>query len=335
MASIPSRIGTSNSLILDGVNVGPVKSVTGGDAYADVIVERDGPTPFARKHIGQPKYEDITTRIGLGLAKPVYDWIASTWSGKPEPKAGAILATSATFESTSEREFTNALVTEVSVPACDASSKEAAFLTLKFAPERVRTLNAEGATAAKPPPQKQWLTANFRLELDGLDCSKVSRIEPFTVRQVFVQDDVGGEREPGPRSARLEFPNLRVTLSETGSKTWADWFEDFVLEGNSDESKEREGAIVFLASDLKAELGRIVLHHVGIFALRRPEPPAAEQVRRTVVDLYCVQMELKVGAPAEAPAPVPSDVPERILAGGGPRIPVVPTAPGGSTIRPA
>jgi hypothetical protein len=293
---------------LQGINCGFVKSVDGGGISADVIEEPGRPGIFTKKHIGQPKYEDIQLTIGFGMAQTIYDWIAASWKQSYARKDGSIVVTDATLQAKSEREFFHALISEVTFPALDGSSKDAAYLTVKFSPEYTRSGQASGkVTPGKTPAQKQFVAASFRLELDGIDCSKVGKIDSFTVKQPVVADDIGNARDPQKSPGRLEFPNLRVAIAEAGAATWTAWFEDFVIKGNNDDAHEKSGAIVFLAPNLKDELGRVILHNVGIFALR---PQAAtEKIARVVAELYCEQMELQVGKPAVEKPPVP--VPRR------------------------
>jgi phage tail-like protein len=274
---------------LQGVKCGFLKAVDGGDISAEVIEERPAPDYFVKKHIGQPKYEDIELTFGFELVQDVYDWISESWSMSYSRKDGSIVVTDQNLQAKSERQFFHALISEVTIPALDASAKDAAYLTVKFSHEYTREVKAAGKLIIpKPSAQKRFLPSNFRLEIDGLDCSKVNKIDSFTVIQA----------EPG----KLDFPNLGITLAEAGDATWVAWFDDFVLEGNNDESKEKGGRIVFLAPDLEQELGRIELHNLGIFALRHP-PAAAEAVSRVVAELYCERMEFQVGKPAPAPPP--------------------------------
>ena len=74
------------------------------------------------------------------------------------------------------------------------------------------------------------------------------------------------------------------------------WFEDFVVKGNNGDANEKSGALLFLAPDLKAELARITLHNLGIFALRRDRQGAGtDAIQRVTAELYCERMELAVG----------------------------------------
>jgi len=301
MPGVHSHAAENFELRLEGVSCGFVKSIGGGDISADVIKEPVGPSFFVKKHIGQPRYGEFTAQIGFGMAPPVYEWIAASWKADYSRKDGAIVAADADLKAQSERQFFHALVTEVTIPACDASSKDPAYLTVKFAPEYLKTVKGKGKLGVPAGQQSLFLPSNFRLELDGLDCTQVTAIDAFTVTQSLVTDDIGDARDYAREPGKLEFPNLKVTVAETGTATWESWFEDFVIKGHNDDAKEKGGAIVFLASDLKTELGRVKLVNVGIFALREPNRRAHdESLAAVTAELYCERMEF-VGPRTKAP----------------------------------
>jgi phage tail-like protein len=292
----------SFALHLDGVSCGFLKAVDGGDISAEVISEPQGSAQFIKKHIGPPKYEDFQLQFGFGMSKVLYDWIAASWKQNYARKNGSIVSTDFKLTPISERQFTNALITETTIPPLDASAKDPAFLTVKFSPEYTRTAKASG-TAGKVVADKQkvFLPSNFRLEIDGLDCSKVNKVDALTVKQTVSTDDIGDARDYTKEPGKLEFPNLKITLAAVSAPTWNAWFEDFVVKGNNGDSNEKSGAIVLLAPDRKAELARITLHNLGIFALRHQRQVANDEaVQRLTAELYCEQMELKVGAAAAA-----------------------------------
>jgi len=289
-----STVSSNFLLNLDGALCGFVKSVDGGGIAAEVIHEPSGPSHFVKKHIGPLKYEDFTLQIGLSMAKAVYDWIAASWAGNTMRKNGAIIAADYRLEARSAREFFNALITETTIPAMDASSKEPAYLTLKLAPESTRFNKASGKVTGVGGKgrQKLWLPSNFRLEIAGLDCKRVSGIEAFTVKQQFMAHDIGEGRDYLNEPGRLEFPNLKIALPESVAQTWMDWHEDFVIKGNNDDSREKHGALIFLASDRKRELARVNFYNLGIFRLAPQKPEAsADRIKRLTVELYCERME--------------------------------------------
>ena len=270
-------------LTLDGVNVGIVKSPAGGGATAEVISEPAGPSFFSKKHIAAPKYDDMTTQVGLSLNKALYDWITACWKGNFLSKNGSILACDSNFNILSQRDFFNALLTEVTIPAMDASSKDAAYMTLKFSPEYTRYKKSSGKVTGIPDSrQKLWLPSNFRLNIPSLDCQRVSKIEAFTIRRT---------------AANISFPNLKISLAESTAQTWVDWHDAFVIKGNSGDANEKTGSLVFLAPDLGTPFGSINFYNLGIFRLSLDRSDVTpDQVQHVTAELYCERMEFQLGS---------------------------------------
>lgn len=290
-----SYVAGNFHMTLDGVKLGFLRRVSGGSMTAQVVNEAVGPDYFIHKHIGAPKYEDFVVDIGLGLAKPIYDWIAASWKGNYQRKDGSIAAADFNNEVKSQREFKQALVTETTIPAMDGAAKEPAYLTVKFAPEYARNAKASGKVdggAYSKGTQKMFLPSNFRLELDGLDCTRVSKIDSFTVKQSTSEDPIGEVRDMAREPGKLEFPNLRVTLSQVSAQTWYEWFESFVVKGENDETKEKSGKLVFLSANRQKELASVKLFNCGIFKLTESDGAAhADQIKRVTAELYCERME--------------------------------------------
>jgi phage tail-like protein len=303
-----SYVAGNFQLVLDGVKCGFLKSVDGGAAVAEVISESVGSSYFAKKHLGQISYGPLVLQFGLAMSKDVYDWINASWSGNYSRKNGAVVATDHKLDAVSQREFFNAIVTETTIPAMDGSSRNPAYLTLKFAPEYTRITKASGKVTSPvgKGDQKLWLPSNFRVTIDGLDCTRVSAVDSITVKQSVATDDIGDARDYMREPTKLEFPNLKITLAESSATSWFDWFDDFVIKGNSDESKERNGSIALLSASLKDELLRIDLFNLGIFRIG-PDKTEANSDRITTVTahLYCERMELHAGGAAPRGATVP------------------------------
>jgi hypothetical protein len=304
---------TNFMLTLDGVTCGSLASSVGGDVSADVIEQPVDGSPFTPKRLGRLKYEDFVLQFGFEMASPVYDWIAATWAGNFARKDGSVTAVDASMNVTSEQQFINALLTTTTISALDAASKDAGSFTVAISPEATRAAAGSGKAPPSGGKARRFLASAFRLELDGLDCTRVAKIDSFTVEVPVTDSAVGTARDPGREPTRVVFPNLRVTIADgPTAATWQSWFADFVLAGNNDDGKEKSGAIVFLAADLKTELGRVVLHNVGIAALRRVPLAANEAVRRLAADLYCERMELTVGTTPSPPVKVVDPSPTRV-----------------------
>jgi phage tail-like protein len=281
---------------LDGVKTGFLKSVDGGAVTAEVITQASGPTYFPKKTIGTPKYEDFNLQLGFSMSKAVYDWIAASWSMNYQRKNGAIIACDYKMDAKSQSEFFNALITETGIPACDGSSKEPAYLTLKFAPEYTRVTKASGKASGEfgKYEQKLWLPQNFRLAIDGLDCTRVNKIDAWTVKQTAVTDDIGDARDYAKEPGKLEFPNLKISVAEVTSETWRAWHEDFVIKGNNGEDKEKGGTLEFLSPNRQDVLLTIKFFNIGIFKCTNDKAEAnADTVKRVSAEVYFERAEIQ------------------------------------------
>jgi hypothetical protein len=281
MPPIRSYTAGKFAMFLKDAWCGFLRSIEGGGVTAEVVREAAGPDSVARKHLGPVRFEPLTIEVGFG-SKLLGEWIAASLA-KPQRRSGSIVIADASLEAKSRHDFTSALISEIGIPACDGASKEPAYLTLKLAPEHASFAPASGKVSPGPVSKHDttWLRSNFRLEIDGLDCKEVNKVDAITVKQT----DVG----------RIEFPNLRLTIAEGAAQSFFDWHEDFVIKGNCDESKEKKGALVFL-SPAGDELARVTLLNLGIFRLAPEKGMAgADQIRRVVVELYCERMQYVPG----------------------------------------
>jgi len=299
-----TSISSSYILSLNGKEAGALKSVVGGGATADVVSLRTGSTTFARKNISGVKYDPVELQAGLSLSQEFYDWIAAMWAGKDKHTNGALIEMDARSRPVQEQQFFNALIMETTIPALDAAaSKEAGYLGIKFQPEYTRNAKSTGESMGRPNAEKKktFLLSNFRLELSGLNCSGIRKIDSFTVRQELHSVEVGNGRDHQVEPGNIEFPNLKISLAENTAQTWLDWHEDFVIKGKCDDAHEKSGALIFLAPNM-SELFRINLKQVGIFRLMRDKYEASiEKIRPFTAELYCEQMELVFSATKETP----------------------------------
>lgn len=297
----PSYTAGKYALILDGVFAGWIQSVEGGNATADVIEEPQSPTPFVKKHIGQPRYEDFTVEVNLSMGKPLFDWIESVWQAEHVRKDGSIVACDFEGKALSSQEFFNAMITEVVIPAADTSSKEPGKITLKITPEYTRYMKGDGKKISGKfnKEQKLWLPSNFKLEIDGLPTAKVHKVESFTIKQKIKEEEIGDIRDPQKEPGKLEFPNIKITFAQTDFDTWYNYFKDFVIDGNSFEDKEKAGTLTFLSPNKEEVLLEIEFFNLGIFKLSdEKDETNPDAIKRLTAEFYCERMEFKVNHPA-------------------------------------
>jgi len=276
------------ALEVEGTIVGAVVSAEGGDISAPVI--RDGPTAdaFVHKRLGPPHFESITVQVGLGLAKSFYQWIADAWAGKALAHDGAVLSLDATGRVLTRRQFKNAHIVSTAVPALDGASRSDARLTVRIAPERTDDVKGTGKVVlgTKASAQKRWLPSNFRLEIEGLETSRVRRVEALTVAT--------GVLDPPTVSTTIDFPDMRLTMVETGAAHWQAWLRDFVSKGGGAAAGTKHGTLTLFGSDAKTKLAAIGFDGLGLRRLEQVVSGSATRRSELVADLFCERMTFAV-----------------------------------------
>ena len=222
-------------------------------------------------------------------------WITASWADQPPKKDGAILTLDRNRRVRTEQSFTSALIKEITFPALDAASDATSILTVRFTPQAVVSGPGSGQVLPGPLQRPSWVASSFRLQIASFDCSRMRRIESFIVRRALTFDG-SGTGGTIVSAGEVEFPNVKITVSAPSAGSWRAWHDDFVVQGHNDDAHEKHGALTFLTPDLTTELGHLDLRHLGIIRLTPDRSAASEQVARLTAELYCEQMELRVGA---------------------------------------
>jgi len=279
---MPSATTGSFRLELEGQFV-PVKSIEGGTAVGVVVsspVIPSGASPFREKHLFGVDYEAVAIEASFGSARPLFEWIRAAWQGTPAAKNGSGIFVDANGGPISRREFVKAVPIETTVPKLDGASSNAAYVTVRLTPELTRDVMPPTTIPAAGPAPPASLSSNFRLSIGGLDCTKVSKIDSFTVKQ---------------QGKLVEFPNLRIELASASAESWRTWFRSFVIDGNSSSANEKTGHLSFLTPNMATALATISFHNLGIFRLENALAETSGAVMRVVAELYCERMELGIG----------------------------------------
>ena len=135
------------ALELDGKkdDVGLFRSVEGGSIKADVMTYQNGANYDRWRQLGKPKFEDIKVSVGMSMTKPFYAWISEFFTGKGTRKTGAILAADYNYETRARREFSEALIKEITFPKLDGTDKTPAYMGVSLAVENIEFKTGDGA----------------------------------------------------------------------------------------------------------------------------------------------------------------------------------------------
>jgi hypothetical protein len=279
-----------------------VPSVSGGFASAAVVVERAGAAgAYPKKHAGQLQYEDITFSLSGAVEKPIADWMKTTVnSAQPVRKSGYVASVDYSQKEYSRTTWTDGYISDITFPQLDAASKEAARIQLAITPGTARysTANAGKADAAVATVKGKsgaLSASNFRITIAGLETAttRVSKIEPISVRFKSVAASVGEARDYERTPGQVDVSNLVLTLSEVHAAPFFQWHEDFVVKGKSSDADEKNGTIEFLASNMQTVLYKLALRNIGIISIG-PDKASTDQVRHVRVECYVESLQLEI-----------------------------------------
>jgi hypothetical protein len=293
------------ALELDGQAViGFCRSLDGGNLKAEILTYQMGNSLDVWRQMGRPKFDDITFQVGMAMSSSFYDWISAFFNRQVQRKSGAILGADFNYNEKTRRTFTDALISEIQIPALDGSSKEAAYMTVKLTPEAMSYQAGSGAKLQAPQgvnqPSKLWMTSNFRFTVDGYEQAfkRVLKIDGITIKQQILEYPSGNLRFPVRVPGRLEYPNINVYIPEVDVAPLRDYVKGRIVEGKA--GGGLNGAIEFMGPD-KATLCTIHLKGMDILSYEPEKFDAnADALHRVKVQLQVEKMEFEYEDDAQA-----------------------------------
>lgn len=279
-----SRSYTSGKFGLDlnGVFAGWVTSATGGDQTTDVVVANLGPDNLQKKSIAGVKYTDITIKNGDGMSKSFYNLVSSTFRGEYTRVNGAITAVDFDGNGIQQTAFTNALLTEITFPAADGGSKEAGTFQWKLTPETTRQAKAtvgKVGGAFNQAKVKRWTLGNFKVQIDGVDASRVQKVDSFTVKQTVLPDAIGTTRAT-TQAARITWPNIVLTMTTANDAAFVTWQNQQATTN----SAHKNGSLSFLDETMINTIFKVAFSDLRIVSIV-DVPAGADGVKHVKITL--------------------------------------------------
>ena len=264
-----------------------IKSVEGGNASAPPVVNGQRSDKYPNKEPGTLKYDDARILVSTQIPKGLWEWVNAFASpqGGP-PKQVTLSAFDYQLTEKGRRILDNAAISLLEVPGCDGNSRDPSYLTIGLTPGAVHEV---APTASKAPTtgksdQKPWLPMNFKLTIEGLDTTKVSKIDPITIKR----------SASGP-----EYSNLKLEVAETTMASWKQWaaqtfptgekgrVDDKMVAAQKTGKTEKVGKLELLSANRLETLLTINFEGLGIVQIVPDKAEAAaDSIRRSGVELY-------------------------------------------------
>jgi hypothetical protein len=223
--------------------------------------------------------EAITFAVDFGMGNALAAWITAMVNGSAIAKSGAV-ATTVDNKAQSYRYFRNAVIDAVTVPTADVNIADPARFTVRVRSREITDVKSDNTTlTAAGINQQTSRCSNFRVSIGSLPCSRVSKIDAFTIRQ--------GERSEG------SFPNLRVTVAGVDLERWQRWFRGFAAESTATVN-ELDGRLEFLATSAMEVIGGVTLSQIGCVSLSRNSDATKDALTTYVAELYVRKMMIEI-----------------------------------------
>ena len=270
----------SYALELDGKDVGPLKSASGGDAFADVVVERDARLLREEAH-RERQVDAAEVSVGVPMGKPLSDWIAGTVTGTParrterwsSGRAGAAQA---------RRAFDDALITAVDVPGLrrrvqgrrlpDGQARARAVHHGKASGKAGVGAQAEGVGHRRTSSSRS--TGSTRPGSRGSSRSRSGRRSSSSATGAGARADRRLRRASSSRTSSSRSPRPARSRGATGSTASCS-------RARTATRTRGTGRCGSSPPNLKDELGQVRLFNLGIFKLgRRRRDGGRRQARR-------------------------------------------------------
>jgi phage tail-like protein len=301
-----SYVAAHFALELAGVeDVGTVRSIEGGGLKADVMTYQPGATYERWRQLGKPKFEDIKLQVGTAMSEPFFKWISDFFAGTCVRKNGAIVAGDFYYKERARREFSEALITEFTFPKLDANDKSTVYMNVTLGVETIeykkgddsKTLDHHGNEEA----QKAWKACNFTFQLDGFEaqCSRVTKIDSFTVKLPVIEYHSGGSRTTTKTPTSIDFPNLSFYLPEDDAQPLHDYMKKRAVKG---EVPGRLHGQLTTFDNAKTTSFTLELFNCDILNIAPDKSDATStEIKQVKVDVYVERMSFTYGAeyPAE------------------------------------
>lgn len=264
--------GSRYFLELDGTPIGQIQKFEGGGPVGNVVARSNG--TLQDKQLKGFQYEPIAFDFSAAQAPALFQWLASTLKGDKLRRSGAIIIADFNYNVVRRLEFKGAILTELTLPALDATSKEATRFHAVLTPERTQLVPVKGTAPKEAISKTRLMPSNFRITLPGLDTKRVIQVSALTIRQ----SSANGERPS------YEISDVEFLLPSADTESYEKWLQTNVVEGKG---QEIDGKIELLDPALTTTLATITLSRLGLYQLSTlPTDSGADTISRTTAKFY-------------------------------------------------
>jgi hypothetical protein len=284
------------ALELEGRIVGYIKKADLGKLKGEVVTNNLGPTNRQKKHVAKMAWDAMSFDVGIGMGKELNDWINSSFEMNHLRKSGAFIMFDHNYNVQRRCDFTDAHITEITLPACDAKGKDGMYFSIKIQPETVRFTDGGGKmNPVIGEHQKLHANTNFRVDAAGLPAKHISKVDSLKWTCKVTEDAHGEFIESQYLPTAVEIADLKLTIGSQDYKAWYDAAKAFLVDGQRSEKDEKIFGIDILDPAAKDPIARLDYENCGFkeFAFEALEANK-DAVSQFNVTMYTEKVKLTI-----------------------------------------
>jgi hypothetical protein len=252
------------ALEIEGKIAGYIKKADLGKLKGEVVTNNLGAVNRQKKHVAKMSWDAMTFEVGVGMGKELMDWINSSFEMNHLRKNGAFLMFDHNYNMMRRCDFTDAHITEITIPACDAKGKDGMYFSIKIQPETVRFTDGGGKiNPVVGEHQKLHANTNFRFDAAGWPNKHISKIDSLKWTCKVTEDAHGEFIESQYLPTAVEVGDLTLVNASQDQKPWFEKAKAFLIDGQRAESDEMAWGLDILGPDAKTAISTIHFENVG------------------------------------------------------------------------
>lgn len=284
-------------LEFEGKPAGRLSSVSlpqlGGDLAVHTISGR------LSKHIVQSKPDDFVFDCGVGMSRDFYDWIKQSFKSNFSRKNGSVVIVGPDQVEQYRMDFVNAIITGVSVPKLEKSSKDPVSIKVRMSSEDARILPAgKKMTANHYLNGSAWNPTAFKVSIDGLEkeCKAITKIGSISVGTKLAVDYVGQSPTPTISPGSTTIGDVIISIPQSEAMGFLDWAKG-IVKGDAHDAGVRHGTIEYLGPHSKDAYFILDLERIGVTSAK-VEAASDNQEKTVELNLYCDSIDFSASSAA-------------------------------------
>jgi hypothetical protein len=242
-----------------------VSKVEPGAAELDVADIQYSTSNIIGKQTTNMKWGEWKVSLGIGMGQQLYQLINAAMDQQAAPFSGQIAIADFNFKEQRLIQFHDALITSVGLSKLSGKDKATFTIDVGFIPERVDYAPGSGSDIRGKlgPAQKAYSTNNYRVDINGLPCKRVTEVDALKWTVKTALEYTGEMALPTLHAAKVERPELTLTVSAADAEPFEKNFHSFALQGKRLVSDEMSGTIELLDPALGKAVATINLKQMG------------------------------------------------------------------------